>query len=833
MLSETGGTVPPRDRSPSVDNAPRASASRGFGSRWTPARRLGLAGLWALLLLGTVLFLARMQPWQGLQLRWDAQAGGAVVVSARGPAAAIPPGTVLRQLGPAAALAPQAQREGVEQGPDQGPDRAPRQLPMPVLVLEPADLAIEPATDLPNLRAYDAFLARQDQVATWLRAGAVRWHSADGRTWDVVPAPQRPWGDFPADFWVQLVVGLLAWTIAAGVWSFRSADPAARYLLVCGFCTLLFAPLAAVYSTRELALPSLQFRLLCDFNFFGGAMYAGAMMALLWYYPRRLGRPALGPPLLALYAAWWLAQELRWIDDMVLARRSLVFVALLGTLVLATVQWRRSRADPVARAALQWFLLSWVVGISLFCSLIFVPQLFGVSTAALQGYGFLLILLVYAGLAFGILRYRLFELGEWWFRVLLWLLVAALFVVMDLALVLVLQPVVSASIALLVCGFLWLPLRGWLWGRLAGGAHLAPQQLFERVLEVSLAPSQPERQRRGRALLETLFRPLEIAAGAAVPQVTVADDGLAMHLPALQDGPPLVLRFPGHGRRLFTPRDRSLAQQVHDLLVQADANRDAWHRGALAERGRIARDLHDDIGARLLSSLHQPDLQQTRQTVQHAVAEMRTIIDGLGGRQMALDELVAEMRHETALRLEVAGITLDWPLPPPAQATVQLPYHAWRNAISMLRELVSNVLRHAQARRVAVQVDCRDGALHLAVRDDGCGMPAAPRAGHGLDNLRRRVAGLGGQLHIGAGIEGGEGTGVALSIPLADGMAADAAAATAPAATAASVANADATAAADADADADADPAEASATPPSPRDTPSATTLQATAENAP
>jgi signal transduction histidine kinase len=321
---------------------------------------------------------------------------------------------------------------------------------------------------------------------------------------------------------------------------------------------------------------------------------------------------------------------------------------------------------------------------------------------------------------------------------------------------------------LLVCGFLWLPLRAWLWGRLVGAQGLDRGEMFRRVLDVSLAPSAEERRRRGHALLQALFDPLRIEVdppdtSAGDPHVT--DDGLVLHLPASGDAPALALHYAGAGRRLFNARDAAIAREMRVMLSHADRSRDAYRQGMLDERGRIARDLHDDVGARLLSSLHQQDLPRTREVVQGAVAEMRTIIDGLGGRHMALGELVAELRHETALRLEVAGIALDWPLPE-ADAGEALDYRAWRNGISMLRELVSNVLRHARAGAVRIRLRCEAGALVGEVADDGVGMGATDGGGHGLDNLRRRVKELGGAVAFEPGAGGG--TRVRFLIPLVD-----------------------------------------------------------------
>jgi signal transduction histidine kinase len=708
-----------------------------------PGGWLLLAVLYAFGVAATVLTLATQQPWLGVQLSWDDKAGGAVVRSASGPAAALPVGAVLTGVASTA--------------PGSGAS----------LAFEREDFIAEPASALQTYADYDRFLARQDELAALQRGGALLLIDRSGGRHTLTPMPARPVTDLPVAFWVQLVVGVVAWLIAAAVWTFRQNEASARYLLLSGWSTALFAPLAAVYSTRELALPMAQFRWLCDFNFYGGCIYVATMVALLWYYPRRLGRLALGPILVAVYTVWWFAQQGRLIDTLLMGRRSLVFAGLIATFVLGVVQWRGTRRDPVARAALQWFLLSWLVGVSLFSALIFVPQIFGVSTDHLQGYAFSLFLLVYGGLAFGILRFRLFDLGAWWFRILLWIVAAALFVALDLALLLALglSSTVSLSLSLLVCGFLWLPLRGWLWSRVVEPRSLGQQELFRRVVEVSLAPTRLDRFARGRELLDALFAPLQVELADDVPAVTITDDGLALRLPARGDTPALRLAYPGGGRRLFTSRDRLLAEDMLALLQQADASRDAYNQGVMEERARIGRDLHDDIGSRLLTGLYQGSIDETRQTIRHAIAEMSTIINGLSGRALPLEELIAGMRHETGLRLEAVAIALDWPLH--AQLPdVTLDYRLYRNWMSVLRELISNVLRHAGATRVRVDIRVDAGMLVTEVQDDGSGLPApgdAGRQGHGLENLRRRLADLGGDVRWDSS---GTGTRVCVHLPL-------------------------------------------------------------------
>ncbi len=694
----------------------------------------------------TVTTLAHCQPWLGLSLHWDASRQAAIVTRAEGPAAAIPAGTALTTL---------------------------RDTRGKHFRLEAVDFTVEPASGLRGLSDYDQLLQRQGSIATLLRTpGGVVLADTEGREYALLPEPYRPIADLPPDFWVQVAVGFFAWLISAGVWIFRRDDQSARYLLLSGLCTLVFTSLAAVYSTRELALPTEQFRWLCDLNFLGGALYCAIMMALLWYYPRPLGRFPLGPVLIGINSLWWLSQELRLIEDMVMARRSLVFANLIGTFVLAGVQWRSTRHDPVARAALQWFLLSWLVGISLFSLLNFVPQVFGVPTGALQGYSFLLFLLVYGGLAFGILRFRLFDLGEWWFRILTWIGGVLLLLLLDMAFLwgLNLSSALSLGLSLLLCGLFWLPFRGWLWLRLMERHRPTERNLFNDILAVTFASHAEERQTRWQALAQQLFDPLQIQALESSPtQVTLDRDGLTLTLPALAPIPALELAYAGAGRRLFTPRDVALATQMLDMLRHASASRDAYHQGVREERGRIARDLHDDIGSTLLTALHHSDPEQSKAAISQGMLEMQTIIRGLAGQRLPLGDILGELRHETGQRLELTGIALAWHSPPPENGLPELGYQVYKNYLSVMRELLANIIRHAGATRVQVSVSYEQGRLESVIENDGLafsGERPANARGHGQANLARRVAELGGHLEY-QPLDGG--TRTRLVIPLEPG----------------------------------------------------------------
>jgi len=704
-----------------------------------PGKRLAGAAALGCLVIGAVLWLAIERPWLGLTFSWDPGSQSAIVLAGTGPGAAVPAGARLVMIS--------------------GAGLSHRFIEL--------DFSIEPDGNLATYREYRAFLRNQGLLASIQAAPVIELTADDGAIYELRPQPRRPPGTLPPDFWVQVAVGFLAWMIAAAVWAFRPHEASARYLLLSGAMTLMFAPGAAVYTTRELAVPLTELLLLKTMNFGGGLVFCASMIALMLNYPRRIAWRGLSVLVIAAYSGWFVAQALGAFDSMMLGRRIPVFAALLAATALAITQWVRARRDPIARAALRWFLLSWLIGVNLFVLLTMVPQILEIRTGAVQGYSFLLFLLIYGGIALGILRYRLFDLGIWWFRTLAWIIGAIALVALDLLFLLVMQLSSgwSLSLSLLVCSLLWLPFRNWLWSRTLLRAP-ASDNLFKSVVHVALAPTAGERAARWEALLRSLFDPLEIKPVAAGPQVTSDRDGASLTVPAVAQSPALQMLYPGGGRRLFTPADLKLADQLTDMLRYAEESREAYAQGARAERSRIARDLHDDIGSLLLSGMYQPDLNRARHSMAQAIGEMRVILRGLTGEQYPLDIVEADLRHELGERLEAVGIALDWQgCDESASRATLLSHGVYKNLLSAVRELVSNVMRHAEASRLGVAMRLAGDRLEVVIADDGRGFSAeaVQGKGQGLGNLRRRLEGLGGTVRYGST---GRGVVVSLDIPL-------------------------------------------------------------------
>ena len=194
------------------------------------------------------------------------------------------------------------------------------------------------------------------------------------------------------------------------------------------------------------------------------------------------------------------------------------------------------------------------------------------------------------------------------------------------------------------------------------------------------------------------------------------------------------------------------------------------------ERARIARDLHDDLGASLTGLALQLEAAQRRGSaasgqLESLAGETRSLAHEL--RELAwttnprcdnTGSLVAFIGELTERFCQAAGLECRLDLPA-GESSVEVPARVRHELLAVVKESLANVAKHAGAREVTVGLRLNDGQLNLTVKDDGRGFdPARTIAGSGLQNLRERVQQVGGSLEITT--KPGTGTSVSILMPL-------------------------------------------------------------------
>lgn len=173
----------------------------------------------------------------------------------------------------------------------------------------------------------------------------------------------------------------------------------------------------------------------------------------------------------------------------------------------------------------------------------------------------------------------------------------------------------------------------------------------------------------------------------------------------------------------------------------------AKERGAVVERQRIARDLHDDVAPQLLTMIHSVESKENRERARAAMQTLRESIYMLSDpHDLPLETIFAEWRIEAAERAEVAGVELSWQQPQEVPE-LSLTLRQRLNLGRVLREAISNALCHANPSIFKITVEVSKYRLLMRLNHNGhITQPEAWRPGKGLNNMRMRIAELSGHI---------------------------------------------------------------------------------------
>jgi signal transduction histidine kinase len=176
------------------------------------------------------------------------------------------------------------------------------------------------------------------------------------------------------------------------------------------------------------------------------------------------------------------------------------------------------------------------------------------------------------------------------------------------------------------------------------------------------------------------------------------------------------------------------------------------------ERERIMVDIHDGVGGQLVSLLSlaesgrgsRPEICDGLRT---ALDELRLTIDSLDPDYTDLGAALNFLRQRLVPRLGAAGLKVTWPTDTPGAERTSLKPGQLVQLVRVLQEALTNVLKHAGATQVEVEVraeptEAGSDRLVLQVTDDGRGFGQEVREGRGLPGMRKRAQTLGGELHI-------------------------------------------------------------------------------------
>ena len=214
-------------------------------------------------------------------------------------------------------------------------------------------------------------------------------------------------------------------------------------------------------------------------------------------------------------------------------------------------------------------------------------------------------------------------------------------------------------------------------------------------------------------------------------------------------------------------------RQLQDFAGQAEA------LAIAEERNRLARELHDTVAQTLYGITLQSEaarrhlaggkqdtvddyLMGIQETTQQTLQEIRLLIFELRPPVVELEGLAAALRTRLAAVEERSGLTVQHEIEDIGRLAPEIETGLYRIG----QEALNNIIRHAQASRVEVELSQSGGRVQLVISDDGLGFDpdALSPGGLGIQGMRERAVQLGAILNIHS--KPGEGTRLSVEVPV-------------------------------------------------------------------
>jgi signal transduction histidine kinase len=226
------------------------------------------------------------------------------------------------------------------------------------------------------------------------------------------------------------------------------------------------------------------------------------------------------------------------------------------------------------------------------------------------------------------------------------------------------------------------------------------------------------------------------------------------------------------GRDELAVLERQFNLTAEQLEKAIESQRDlAVGNARLAERARIARDLHESISQELFSmrlslasmtaTSSDPRLSDLVQSATKAIRQMRALLLELRPTEMDVLDVAGALGELAADYSARLGIEIKKDL-----ESVELHGDRADGLVRIAQEAMSNIARHSAARKVELSLHGRDGNIELTIADDGSGFDPTgegARRGLGLQLIRERVEEMGGSFRLAS--RDGRGTQLIVAVP--------------------------------------------------------------------
>ena len=590
---------------------------------------------------------------------------------------------------------------------------------------------------------YDHVFAENRKLYKVLQSDSVLITTQSGKQHLIKPQ-SRPINTIPFEFWIMCLSTLVVLMVGAVLWNSQK-NIVTGILLFTAWDYLFGMMSLATYSVRGLGLQPDVFMFLGAMDAFWQPIFSFMIAGVLLIYPRKIAPNWVVYAYFTLTFLVGLNAVAHWLEPPVHAFVSPVMFVAIPVLVIFGI-WQRVLAHrrPADRATLRWYVLSVWIGLLFSMTFYWGPLFLGKSPEQGAWIMSIVICVVYIGFALGAARYKLFAVDKIWFKTWIWVFAGAIIVWIDVGLVAMFQlsQFASLNIAIFIVAWIYFPARQWLWGKLGKVPEPKLEQFLPAMAEAVFDRPNAEPSRKSwQAILDQAFNSLSIETKAGmINSPGLQADGEQLLVPNINPRAHTVLSGRSKGTRLFSPADVGLTAALFSLLKQLHDVRSAYDRGASEERDRVMRDLHDDVGANLLNMIY--DAKSTKQAdyARETLALLRETVHTVqNDSQISLNKISQQWNADIRGRLSSAEVELIWS-DTLSEVDKEVSPALSLNLSRVLKELVSNLLKHSQANWLKLDVFDQDDALHIQLCHNGHIQALSSWVeGEGLSNIKNRL----------------------------------------------------------------------------------------------
>jgi len=580
-------------------------------------------------------------------------------------------------------------------------------------------ILLEEPNNLPTYKSLNHSLHLQDDIWRILTKETIQLQTDDGNWVTVKPKKSRPLFAIPKVFWLYPPLGSIGVFISVFVWVRQPKTFLSVFISLFGW-SYYIGMCEMMLIDRELALPHDHMKSLLSGENFATNLFVASLLSIFFTFPSRIFPPKYCSLFFAAAIIIPLNSTYQWIELPVHA--FLIHFLFWNSAVplAAWMQWKRARNQPLNKAVLLWLIL-WMCIPTLIAIIIFVvPMTLGHKSIIPIEQARLVISFFSIGLAFGIFHFQLFDIERCWFLTLNWIIGSVLVLALDALLLyfIHLQPTNAAALSLIIAGLIYFPFRQWLLTiLLPTRKNSSEESIVSALSDLSSQHYSSNNMMGWTELIKAYFNPLRISPhqGSGV-RASVTDNGLSLIIPGDEINDGFLITGKNYGKDLFNKEDTSNVEALHGLTRMISDARDAAQKAAESERQRIMQDLHDTMGAQLLTLIHRSDQPEYTQEAREVLQNLRESVRILATLDSPrVSDLLADWRVELREKAELNRFELNWPFNVSLNKDVKIdPYNALSFSY-LARELLVNIPVKATPRAVDINVRLNKYLIYIIV----------------------------------------------------------------------------------------------------------------------